>query len=1076
MTNGDSIERLAVTFFEQLGWETTDCHNEVFGPGGTLGRETKGEVVLLERLRPALRLLNPGASEGDLTLAVEELVRDRDAMSLAEANREVHRLLRDGCPVLPSGGVGGRERAKTVRYLDWDDPGANDFLLACQFGVTGETCTRRCDLVGFANGIPLVVLELKATRKYLEDAFDRTLVDYQKSIPQLFWYNAFSIISNGLESRVGPIGAVWERFGEWKRAAAEEEVPSASLETVMWGTCEKGRLLDLTENFQLFSEAASGLTKLMAKNHQYLGVNAALESLRDFAANQGRLGVYWHAQGSGKGVSMVLFAQKVVRKLPGAWTFLVVTDGEELAEQAYQHFAAAGAVEEAVPHAESAEELRRLLAGRHRYVFAPIQQFHSERPDKQYPLSERFDVVVMASEAHGPPHDPLAANMRSALPNAAFIGFTGTPLLAGEDNTRRVFGDYVSIYNFRESVQDRVTVPLYYESRAPEAQIVAGGLDARLEQLLRDCELDEGQETRLESEFGARYYVITDDDRLDAVARDIVNHFVGRGYQGKAMVVSIDRLTAARMYERVRALWALKLAGMRLQLGSPTEFGGVADLDEHARAERRIAYWEDTDMAVVVSKSLDDIDEFNKKGVDIVPHLERAVKEDLVARFQDAADPLRLVFTCANWISGLDAPTCSTIYLDKPMRGHTLMQTVARANRAFSHKSNGLIVDYLGVFGDPRKVLATYGAGSGGGVAPGDLPVAAKRSLVKGLRKALSEVTESLRSAGFEPEAIRRAPQSPKLRLLDNAVNAVLATEARKQEFLALAGQALLLYRAVIPDPAGEELGAECALFAVMLKRIRSLTPEPGMSALEKRLMRPLEESIEAQGYGLKLSEGSGANTGRTSGVRKLAPGDEGLFGAGAVDLGRIDFETLWKRLARAQKNIETERLRGVIDSRLTEMVRLNPSRFALRQKFEGFLEEFGEGGMEVDALFARLVDLAQELKAEGQRAAQTGLGEEGLALFDALTKPAPGLVEREVEQVGSVVLGLLTDLRARGLEAGWRKDQEIRMSVRLSIEEAVGRLPGPFTPALAAQKADLVFQHVYDSYYGDGRSVYTTV
>ncbi|MBN1632381.1 MAG: DEAD/DEAH box helicase family protein, partial [Thermoleophilia bacterium] len=379
------------------------------------------------------------------------------------------------------------------------------------------------------------------------------------------------ILSNGSESRVGTITAEWEHFGEWKRVASEDEAALVSLETMIRGTCEKGRLLDLVEDFVLFKEAAGGLLKVAAKNHQYLGVNAAFESLQELKTNRGRLGVFWHTQGSGKSISMIFFAQKVLRKLPGAWTFVVVTDRKELDEQIYKNFVDVGATkrDESEIHATSAEHLRTLLAGNERYVFTLIQKFRTEHPGERHPLiSDRSDIVVITDEAHRSQYDTFALNMRNALPNAAFIGFTGTPLMVGEEKTRQVFGDYVSVYNFRESVEDRATVPLYYENRIPEMQLTNADLNDDMEDLLEAAELDEDQEAKLEREFARQYYIITDDDRLETVARDVVGHFLGRGYQGKAMVVSIDKATAVRMYDKVQKYWAEELAHARAELAA----------------------------------------------------------------------------------------------------------------------------------------------------------------------------------------------------------------------------------------------------------------------------------------------------------------------------------------------------------------------------------------------------------------------------------------------------------------------------------------------------------------------------
>jgi len=574
--------------------------------------------------------------------------------------------------------------------------------------------------------------------------------------------------------------------------------------------------------------------------------------------------------------------------------------------------------------------------------------------------------------------------------------------------------------------------------------------------VLEAAELDEDQEAKLEREFARQYYIITDDDRLETVARDIVSHFLGRGYQGKAMVVSIDKAAAVRMYDKVRRYWAEELAHARAELAALGLAAGMSGggpsgdgPDERADLERRIAYLTQTDMAVVVSQSQNEGAELARKGADIAPHRRRMNEQDLAKDFKNAADPLRLVFVCAMWMTGFDVPSCSTIYLDKPMRNHTLMQTIARANRVFGDKENGLIVDYVGIFRNLEKALAIYGTGSGGRVGPGDSPVAAKAKLVEELRKALSAVTDFCRGAGFEPGTIQRAPVDlHKIALVDAAVDAILATDDSKREFLGLANRALLLFRAILPDPAANELAGECALFAVLVKKIRSLTPQADISAVEQQVMQLLEESIVAQGYSVEP-------------------------GSSVVDLSEIDFDALRAKLTAKQKHVEAEKLRGAINSKLAQMVRLNRARLDYQQKFEELIAEYNTGAFNIEELFAQLVDFAQSLTAEEQRATREELTEEELALFDILMKPSVDLTDAEIKQVKRVAHELLATLKEKKLVIDWRKKQQARAGVKLCIREFLGRLPAAFTSALRAAKLELAFQHFYDSYYGDGKSVY---
>ena len=636
--------------------------------------------------------------------------------------------------------------------------------------------------------------------------------------------------------------AGWEHFAEWKRVASEEEPPRVSLETVLRGVCEPTRLLDVVENFTLFQETADGLIKLIGKNHQVLGVNNALDAVADIRGRQGRLGVFWHTQGSGKSVSMIFFAQKTLRRVPGNWTFVVVTDRQDLDRQIYRQFASSGAIGEGGAQAENSGHLRGLLREDHRYVFTLIHKFRTGGPGEAHPvLSERDDIVVITDEAHRSQYDALALNMRQALPNAAFLAFTGTPLIQGEEErTRQVFGDYVSVYDFRQSVEDRATVPLFYENRVPELQLSNQDLNEDMERLLEEAALDEAREEKLEREFAREYHLITRDDRLDAVAEDLARHFSERGFRGKAMAISIDKATAARMHDKVGARWKRRIEELRAARSAlPAEdFEAVAEIDD------RIAWMEETDMAVVVSSSQNEVAEMKAKGIDFRRHRRRMVEEDLETKFKDADDPFRLVFVCAMWMTGFDVPSCSTLYLDKPMRNHTLMQTIARANRVYAEKEAGLIVDYVGVFRHLERALSIYGAGRGGAASPAE----DKAALIAGVRESLKDAEAFCRDQGVELMAIERAEGFRRLELLADAVDALVATAEIKGRFLALAGAVDRLFRAVLPDVRAQEFRPRVKLLSVLAGRIRSLDPPADISLTMKQVEALLDESIEAEG------------------------------------------------------------------------------------------------------------------------------------------------------------------------------------------------------------------------------------
>jgi type I restriction enzyme R subunit len=700
------VEMPAIDLLTSLGWSFKNLYAETFGELGSEGRESETQVILTRRLRAALVALNPGLPADAYAQAVEQLAQDRSKQIAVNANRDFYRLLKDGVKVKVPDEHGGHS-TETLRVIDWATPANNEFFLASQMWVAGDMYRRRCDLLGFVNGLPLVFIELKKPAVPLKSAFDDNLRDYRgQSVPQLFHPNAFILLSNGSDTKVGTLTSGWEHFFDWKRVADEDEAGKVSLERALRGLLEPARLLDYIENFTVFEEGKGGLIKKTAKNHQFLGVNKSIARLVELRETEKlerkRLGVFWHTQGSGKSLSMVFFTQKVLRRVLGSCTFVIVTDREELDDQISKTFKATGATAREDVRATSGEHLKELLRGNERYIFTLIQKFRNE-PGQPYPmLSDRSDVIVITDEAHRSQYDIFALNMRNALPNAGFIGFTGTPLIKGEEErTREVFGDYVSVYDFARSIEDGATVPLYYENRIPEVQLTNQELNRDLEALLEAAELDEAQEKKLEREFGREYHIITREDRLEAIAKDMVAHFTGRGYRGKAMMVCIDKATAVRMYDKVQAHWKAEIARLKAALEP-------AQGDAREALIARIHLMQTTDMAVVVSQGQNEVEDLKAKGLDIVPHRQRMLKESLDEKFKDPDSPFRLVFVCAMWITGFDVPTCSTIYLDKPMRAHTLMQTIARANRVAPGKESGLIVDYVGIFRALQSALATY--------------------------------------------------------------------------------------------------------------------------------------------------------------------------------------------------------------------------------------------------------------------------------------------------------------------------------------------------------------------------------
>ena len=1060
-TEDQLVEQPAIGLFADLGWQTVSALEETLGAAGTgscnLGRETKGEVVLVTRLRAALVRLNPTLPAEAINNAIDEISRDRSAMLPEAANREVYRLLKEGTTVSVPDYEHGGQKTERLRVVDWATPENNDFLLVSQFSVTGALYTCRPDLVGFINGLPWVVIELKKPGVPARAAFDENLTHYKQQIPNLFWFNALMIASNGTDSRMGSLTADWGRWVEWKRIAREDEPRRVSLEVMLRGTCDRTRLLDLVENFTLFSEHKAGLVKIIAQNHQFLGVNNAIASMLEARKmGHGRGGVFWQTQGSGKSFSMVFYAQKVLRKLVGNWTFVVVTDRTELDEQIAKTFKAVGAVSDAEGdecHAVSGAHLRELLRGNHRYVFTLVHKFQS--PEL---LCVRSDVIVLTDEAHRSQYDTLALNMRSALPKAMFMAFTGTPLIAGEERTKEVFGDYVSIYDFQQSIEDGATVPLFYENRTPELQLVNPDLNDDIYQLIEDADLDPEQEAKLERELGRQYHLITRDDRLDTVAKDIVRHFLGRGFVGKAMVVSIDKATALRMHDKVKLHWADDLARTQKELGElayvPVE-GGMTS--EQARRDVRMAELKQrlnvlttTDMAVIVSPGQNEIQQMQKLGLDIEPHRKHMNESNpgLDEKFKDTDDPLRLAFVCAMWLTGFDAPSCSTVYLDKPMRNHTLMQTIARANRVFPGKHSGLVVDYANVFASLEKALAIYGAGK-----DGTSPVKDKNQLVAELRRSVVNATAFCASHGVMLAEIEQLNGGGLecLQAIADALNALISPDPLRRDFFGHERLVSTLYKAVKPDPVALEFASRVACLATIAEAIRAkLNPNPtDISKVLGDINTLLDESI----------------TGHA--IRDQGPP--------ALDLSKINFQALTSRFKQSKhKNTDLEVLKAAIRAKLEKMVELNRTRADFSEKFEELIESYNAGSRTIEALYQELLDLSNSLNVEEQRHVRENITEEELVIFDILTRPSPELGTEERAEVKKVARELLARLKEL-LVLNWRQKSTARSQLKLTIEDTLeSGLPRAYTPELYQQKCSAVFEHVFESYPERNVGVYS--
>ena len=1039
---------------DELGWDSVYAYNhETFGPDGTLGRTSDKEVVLTRDLRAALEALNPGLPDDAYREAIRQIVEYSTAQTLLATNRDKYGLLRDGVKVSFRNEVGGVTK-RTLRVFDFAEPTNNRFLVVRELWVRGDLYRRRADIVGFVNGVPLLFMECKNLHKNLRAAFDQNLADYKDTVPHLFHHNAFILLGNGVEAKVGSVSSRFEHFHEWKRLD-ESEPGAVDMETLLKGICSKANFMDLFESFIVFDEPAGGAVKILARNHQFLGVNRAVEAVRNRKARNGRLGVFWHTQGSGKSYSMVFFTRKVHRKLSGSFTFLICTDREDLDGQIYKTFAGCGLADnDADPcRASDGEHLVRLLGQHKAFVFTLIHKFNQD-VDPGSPYSTRSDIVVITDEAHRTQYGRLALNLRAALPNASYIGFTGTPLFTDDEITRRVFGDYVSTYDFKRAVDDNATVPLYYDARGDKLGVAVGDLNERIADKLEELEpLDLDVQQRLEQELKRDYHIITADRRLEQVARDLVEHYSTAWQTGKAMVVCIDKVTCVRMHGLIEKHWQARIQALERDLAT------AADEQEEAQLRRQVEWMRETRAAVVVSEEQGEVDKFRRWGLDITPH-RRLVKQgfetadgervDVESAFKNEEYPFRIAIVCAMWLTGFDVPSLATLYLDKPLKAHTLMQAIARANRVNEGKNNGLIVDYCGVLRHLRKALATFaGTGDGGRGGEGGEhdPLRPEEELLADLEEAVALVRAFLSGRGASLEDIVSSSGFARNAAILAAKEAANENDETRKRFMILCREVFKKLKACINIRAVHRHRHEYDAVRIIYDSLVGDVENVDISDIIRKLHQVVDEAITTQ-------------PGRVT-----EPGKP-------YDISAIDFELLRREFARSPgKRTTVQSLMRAVEARLDRMLQQNPLRTDFQEHFEQTVAEYNreKDRRTIEETFDELMRINSSLTVEDTRAMREGLTEETLAVFDILRKPDLG--PRDIERIKRVAVDLLAALKAEKLRiTHWRDRENTRSAVRTEIldflySDQTGLPAQSYTEADVTVKTEAVFQHVFRAY-----------
>ena len=1034
------IQKSAADLLEnELGWTGVMAWDaEVLGETGTLGRKSYQEVLLVRHFCKALKNLNPWMTDKQLAEAGERMTERMSSQLLMQINEQKYQYIKDGIPVTRTKPNGETEEVK-AKVIDFASPEKNEFLCVRELWVYGSLYRRRADIVGFVNGIPLLFMELKNHDVEVVDAFNKNYRDYLDTIPQLFYHNAFIMFSNGLEARVGTIDSKWEFFHEWKRLN-EMEAGNIELPTMLRGICKKENFLDLLENFILYDHSDGHTVKILSRNHQYLGVNQAVEMYRNREYVNGKLGVFWHTQGSGKSYSMLFLAQKIRRKFAGSPTIVVLTDREELNKQisdTFENCGMLGKVKASKFIAQSGEDLITKLKGNPSFIFSLIQKFN--RPDAE-PIYPDHDIVVISDEAHRTQNGVFADNLMHMLPTANRIGFTGTPLLSNDNITARTFGGYVSIYDFKRAVEDKATVPLYYENRGERLQDLQNPeINEEIAAVLEQAgDMDASQLAKLEREFAKEVHLLTAKKRLRVVAKDFVRHYTDLWTSGKAMMVSYNKVTCVRMYEYVQEYWQKEIDSLEKQIAKSTSQQEVQELN------RKLKWMQETEMAVVVSQEQNEVQTFQKWGLDILPHRTKMEKRELDKEFKDKDNKLRVVFVCAMWLTGFDVKTLSCLYIDKPMKAHTLMQTIARANRVAEGKTNGLIIDYIGIVKALRQALADYTANPEG--EGGNDPTIDKKELIKHVHETIAAATAFLNEHEFKLENLIEADNFDKLCLLKEAANAMCATAEIRKTYCTFATTLLTLWKYLDREDITTEMKRHKDAIEAIYKELQKKRKHADITDLSVAINDIVNEHLQID-------------------ADMVAEPDANR----RFDISGIDFDLLRREFAKSkEKNLILKDIQELLQERIAQMLAQNPSRINFYEKYQEIIREYNQeqNRVNIEQTFDDLMQLSTKLTEEEKRYVREGFeNDEQLSMYDLLMKD--DLSKEDIRKLKKVAVDLLTKIKGllETMDHPFDK-RETKATIIIAIRDILWReLPESYSDESINYYKDTVYNYVYQRY-----------
>ena len=1022
---------------DELGWDVQFAYNtEVLGKNGTFGRTSYHEILLTRYFQNALRRLNPWMTDSQLFEAQKTLESRLSTASLLQVNEEKYFLLRDGIPVTVKK-PNGQPETKRAAVIDFQNPENNEFLAIKELKIQGDLYRRRTDIVGFVNGIPLLFVELKKNTVDVQNAYEDNYTDYLDTIPQLFYYNAFLMLSNGTEAKIGTLGSKYDFFHEWKRLA-ESDPGSVALETMLRGICRKENFLDLLENFILYDHSGGRTAKILARNHQYLGVNEAVKAYAGRKLNDGKLGVFWHTQGSGKSYSMVFLAQKIRRKFAGSPTFVILTDRDELNKQisdTFENCGLLGKTKAAQFIAASGDDLVQKLKGNPSFIFTLIQKFN--KPDAA-PIYPDHDIIIMSDEAHRSQYGIFADNMMKLLPTAARIGFTGTPLLSSDNITARTFGGYVSVYDFKRAVEDGATVPLYYENRGEKIlDLHNPEITNRILDAIENADLDVDQQDKLESEFAKEIHLLTAEPRLRSIAKDFAGHYSDLWTSGKAMFVCLNKVTCVRMYNFVQEYWQAEIQNLKAKIKSATQ-------QEAQELERKLRWMQETEMAVVISQEQNEIQTFRKWGLDIKTHREKMENRELDKEFKDSGNPLRVVFVCAMWLTGFDVKCLSCLYLDKPLKAHTLMQTIARANRVAEGKSNGLIIDYIGIVKALRKALADYTANAGG--LGGADPTVDKEKLIARIGDTVAKTETFLSERKIDLGLLIAAEGFAKLSYLQDAANAVCGSIEDKKSFSTYASELKRLMKYADRDDVTGHMRRQYEAIAAIYGMLQKKRKHTDTTDLMVEINAIINDYVE---------------------IEPQQP--NAITAPPRFDISAIDFDLLRREFAKTRrKNLLMRDLDEAIRRQLDKMVFANPKRIDYYERYREIIQSYNgeQDRATIEKTFLDLMDLADRMSREEQRYVREGFAsDEELSLYDMLFRD--DLSKNDIKKLKTAASDLLRKIKTKISELDhWTDKQETRAVVDTLIRDVLWEtLPECYNNDDITEYREKVYEYVFTRY-----------